>query len=130
MSGWEVPEEEITFRFMASGGPGGQHANRSNTKAEAVFVLDESATMPSGLRERVRSRLGDRVRVTVDDERSQARNKALAIERLRGRIAAAGRVEKSRRPTKPTRGSKRRRLDAKRRRGEVKRRRRPPGRDE
>lgn len=130
MTRWEVPEDEITFRFMASGGPGGQHANRSNTKAEAVFVLDDSETMPAGLRARVRERLGDRVRVTVDDERSQHRNKALALERLRGRIRAAGKVEKPRRATKPTRGSKRRRLDAKRRRGDVKRQRRPPSRDE
>ncbi|MEM9202912.1 MAG: alternative ribosome rescue aminoacyl-tRNA hydrolase ArfB [Actinomycetota bacterium] len=127
---WEVPESEIELRFVASGGPGGQHANRSNTKVDAVFRLDASTTMPDALRERVRSRLGDVVRVTVDDERSQLRNREIAIERLRGRVRNAGVVEKSRRATKPTRGSQRRRVDAKRRRSDVKRNRRRPSRDD
>ncbi len=128
--GWQVPENEIEFRFTASGGPGGQHANRSNTKVDAVFRLDESVTMPDGLRERVRARLGDVVRVTVDDERSQLRNRELAVERLRGRVRNAGVVEKARRATKPTRGSQKRRVEAKRRRGDVKRQRRRPGVDD
>ena len=128
--GWQVPENEIEFRFTASGGPGGQHANRSNTKVDAVFRLDESTTMPDGLRERVRARLGDVVRVTVDDERSQLRNRELAVERLRGRVRNAGVVEKARRATKPTRGSQKRRVEAKRRRGDVKRQRRRPGVDD
>ena len=128
--GWQVPENEIEFRFVASGGPGGQHANRSNTKVDAVFRLDASTTMPDALRERVRARLGDVVRVTVDDERSQLRNRELAVERLRGRVRNAGVVEKSRRPTKPTRGSQRRRVEAKRRRSDVKRNRRRPGADD
>ena len=128
--GWEVPEHEIELKFVASGGPGGQHANRSNTKVDAVFRLDESATMPAGLRERVRARLGDVVRVTVDDERSQLRNREIAIERLRGRVRNAGVVEKSRRPTKPTRGSQKRRVEAKRRRSDVKRNRRRPNADD
>ena len=118
--GWRVPEGEIDFRFVASGGPGGQHANRSNTKVDAVFRLDDSPTMPPALRERVRTKLGDVVRVTVDDERSQVRNREIALERLRGRIRNAGVVEKPRRATKPTRGSQRRRVEAKRRRGDVK----------
>lgn len=128
--GWQVPENEIEFRFTASGGPGGQHANRSNTKVDAVFRLDASTTMPAALRERVRERLGDAVRVTVDDERSQLRNRELAVERLRGRVRNAGVVEKSRRPTKPTRGSQRRRVEAKRRRSDVKRNRRRPASDD
>ncbi|MEM9467039.1 MAG: alternative ribosome rescue aminoacyl-tRNA hydrolase ArfB [Actinomycetota bacterium] len=128
--GWQVPEGEIEFRFTASGGPGGQHANRSNTKVDAVFRLDDSATMPDALRERVRARLGDVVRVTVDDERSQLRNRELAVERLRGRVRNAGVVEKTRRATKPTRGSQRRRVEGKRRRGEVKRNRQRPGSDD
>ncbi len=128
--GWQVPENEIEFRFTASGGPGGQHANRSNTKVDAVFRLDESTTMPDGLRERVRARLGDVVRVTVDDERSQLRNRELAVERLRGRVRNAGVVEKARRATKPTRGSQKRRVEAKRWRGDVKRQRRRPGVDD
>ena len=128
--GWQVPESEIEFRFTASGGPGGQHANRSNTKVDAVFRLDDSATMPAALRERVRSRLGDVVRVTVDDERSQLRNREIAVDRLRGRVRNAGVVEKPRRATKPTRGSQRRRVEGKRRRSEVKRNRRRPGADD
>ena len=128
--GWQVPENEIEFRFTASGGPGGQHANRSNTKVDAVFRLDDSATMPGALRERVRTRLGDVVRVTVDDERSQLRNREIAVERLRGRVRNAGVVEKTRRATKPTRGSQRRRVEGKRRRSEVKRNRRRPGADD
>ena len=128
--GWQVPENEIEFRFVASGGPGGQHANRSNTKVDAVFRLDESPTMPAGLRERVRAKLGDVVRVTVDDERSQTRNREIALERMRGRVRNAGVVEKPRRATKPTRGSQRRRVEAKRRRSDVKKARKRPGYDD
>ena len=128
--GWQVPENEIEFRLVASGGPGGQHANRSNTKVDAVFRLDESPTMPAGLRERVRAKLGDVVRVTVDDERSQTRNREIALERMRGRVRNAGVVEKPRRATKPTRGSQRRRVEAKRRRSDVKKGRKRPGYDD
>lgn len=130
MTGWTVPEEEVSFRFTASGGPGGQHANRSNTKVEAVFDLDASPTMPAGMRSRVRAKLGSVVRVTVDDERSQHRNRQIALRRLRERVEGASRVPRSRKATRPTRASGRRRLEDKRRRGEVKRqRRRPTGED-
>lgn len=127
---WEVPEHEVVFRYMASGGPGGQHANRSNTKVEAVFRIDESPSMPDFLKSRVAAKLGDVVRVTVDDERSQYRNRQLAVERIQERIDRAARVERPRRATKPTRGSQRRRLDAKRKRGDVKRQRRRPSADD
>ncbi len=131
MSGaWRVPEDEVEFRFVASGGPGGQHANRSNTKVEAVFRPGDSRTMPEGLRRRVMDKLGESVRVTVDDERSQHRNREIAMQRLQARIASAGHVPKNRRPTRPTRGSKKRRLEAKRRRGDVKRNRRSPRLDD
>ena len=129
-SGWKVPEDEVVFRYVASGGPGGQHANRSNTKVDAVFRLDESASMPRGLRERVGRKLGEVIRVTVDDERSQYRNRQLAMERIQERVDAAAHVERPRRATKPTRGSQRRRLDDKSRRGDVKRQRRRPGYDD
>jgi ribosome-associated protein len=129
-SRWTVPEGEVVFRFVASGGPGGQHANRSNTKVDAVFRLDDSTTMPTALRERVRVKLGDFIRVTVDDERSQNRNRRLAVERIQERIDRAGRVERPRRATKPTRGSQRRRLDTKRKRSDVKRQRKRPGHDD
>ena len=115
---------------MASGGPGGQHANRSNTKVEAVFRIDDSESMPDFLKERVMAKLGDVVRVTVDDERSQYRNRQLAVERLQERIDQAAHVERPRRATKPTRGSQRRRLDTKRKRGDVKRQRRRPAADD
>ena len=128
--GWEIPEAEIDFRFVASGGPGGQHANRSNTKVDATFNIAGSPSMPEGLRQRVMERLGQTVRATVDDERSQLRNRQIAIERLRGRVAAAGKVERPRRATKPTRGSKKRRVEAKRRRSDLKRGRQKPGRDD
>ncbi len=129
-AGWEIPEAEIVFRFVASGGPGGQHANRSNTKVDATFSVAESPSMPEGLRQRVMKKLGDTVRATVDDERSQLRNREIAIARLRGRVAAAGKIERPRRATKPTRGSKRRRVEEKRRRSDVKRGRQKPGRDD
>ncbi|MBT5140969.1 MAG: aminoacyl-tRNA hydrolase [Acidimicrobiaceae bacterium] len=128
--GWEIPEAEIDFRFVASGGPGGQHANRSNTKVDATFNIAGSPSMPEGLRQRVMERLGQTVRATVDDERSQLRNRQIAIERLRGRVAAAGKVERPRRATKPTRGSKKRRVEAKRQRSDLKRGRQKPGRDD
>ena len=129
-SRWAVPEAEVTFRYMASGGPGGQHANRSNTKVEAVFRLDESPSMPAFLKERVTAKLGDVIRVTVDDERSQFRNRQLAVERIQERVDRAAKVERPRRATKPTRGSQRRRLDAKRKRSDVKRQRRRPAADD
>ena len=129
-SRWMVPEDEVAFRFMASGGPGGQHANRSNTKVEAVFRLDDSLSMPTSLKSRVAAKLGDVIRVTVDDERSQYRNRQLAMERIQERIDQAGKVERKRRPTKPTRGSQRRRLASKRKRSDVKRQRRRPRDDD
>ena len=129
-SDWTVPEDEIELRFVASGGPGGQHANRSNTKVVAVFRLDESATMPAGLRTRVRAALGDVVRVTVDDERSQLRNREIAVARIRQRVRDAGTVQRTRRPTRPTRGSQRRRVEGKKRRGDLKKQRRRPSLDD
>jgi ribosome-associated protein len=118
---WSVPEREISFRFTPSGGPGGQHANRSNTRVEATFDVVSSAHMPESLRRRVIDRLGPVVRVVVDEERSQHRNREIAVARLRERVVEAGREPKRRRPTRPSLASRRRRLEAKRRRGEIKR---------
>jgi len=129
-SPWQVPEAEIEFRFTASGGPGGQHANRAMSKVDAVFRVVESTTMPEGLRRRVLERLGEVVRVSVSDERSQLRNREIAVRRLREKVASAGRVERSRRATRPTRGSQERRQNEKRRRGEIKRGRQRPGHDD
>jgi ribosome-associated protein len=127
---WSVPEREISLRFTPSGGPGGQHANRSSTRVEATFDVTASPDMPEALRRRVIDKLGPVVRVVVDEERSQYRNREIALERLRARVEEAGRVQRARRPTKATRSSKRRRVDAKRRRGDIKRwRRRPTSED-
>jgi len=129
-SRWVVPEDEIEMHFVASGGPGGQHANRSNTKVDAVFRPGESPTMPDFLRERVMAKLGPIVRVTVDDGRSQHRNRQLALERIRERVHRAGVVERKRRATRPTRGSQKRRVEGKKRRGDTKRLRRRPSADD
>lgn len=121
-----IPLSELEWRFTASGGPGGQHANRSNTKAEVRFDVVASPSLLDVHRERLLERLGPVVRVVADDERSQLRNRDLALERLRGRLAEALRVERTRRPTAPTRASQQRRLEAKKRRSDTKRARRPP----
>lgn len=125
-----VPRSEIQVSFSASGGPGGQHANRSNTRVELRFDVESSVAFSEAQRARVLERLGAEVRVVVDDERSQMRNRSLAEERLVARLQAALHVERPRKATRPTRGSQRRRMDAKSRRSEVKRQRRRPSRDE
>jgi ribosome-associated protein len=125
-----VPRSELQVSFAASGGPGGQHANRSNTRVDLRFDVGSSSAFSEAQRERILERLGSEVRVVVDDERSQARNRALAEERLVARLQSALHVERPRKQTKPTRSSKRRRMDAKSRRGEVKRQRRRPNPDE
>lgn len=122
-----IPLSELEWRFGPSGGPGGQHANRAHTRAEVRFDVVGSSALSDAQRERVRRRLGDVVVASADDERSQLRNRRLAVDRLRLRLAEALRVEPPRRPTRPSRGSVQRRLDAKRRQGQRKQdRRRPP----
>jgi ribosome-associated protein len=125
-----IPLDEIEWRFSPSGGPGGQHANRANTRAEARFDVVASPSLGPRQRARLRARLGDVVRVVADDERSQVRNRALALERLRSRLAEGLREERRRRPTKPTAASREERLAAKRRRSELKRGRGRPDRDD
>ncbi len=125
-TGLTIPSAELGERFMPSGGPGGQHANRSSTRVELRFNVAESAALTEAQRARLIDRLGEDVRVVVDEERSQLRNRDLARERLAGRIRNALVVEAPRRATRPTRGSKRRRLDAKRQRSELKQQRRRP----
>jgi ribosome-associated protein len=125
-----IPVSELAWRFTASGGPGGQHANTSNTRVEVRFDVARSPSLGPRQRARLLDRFGSEVRVVVSDERSQARNRALALERLAGRLAAALRVEPPRTATTPTRGSKVRRVEAKRRRGETKQLRRRVSSDE
>ena len=119
-----VPLSEIELRFSRSSGPGGQHAQRSETRVEAVFDVAASATLSDAQKRRVAHRAGPVVRAVAQDERSQWRNRELALERLAGALRAALRVERARRATAPTAESRERRLEAKRIRGEKKRLRR------
>lgn len=119
-----IPAHELVWTFGPSSGPGGQHANRAHTRAEVRFDVTTSTALSQYQRERIVQRLGEVVLVSVDDERSQLRNRQLARERLRARISGALRVEKSRRATRPTRASVERRLEAKRRTADRKRQRR------
>lgn len=125
-----IPRSELQVTFSPSGGPGGQHANRSHTRVELRFDVAASRSLDPGARQRLLDRLGTEVRIVVDDERSQVRNRALAEQRLAERLRGALRVPRTRRPTRPTRASKGRRLAAKSRRSETKRLRRRPGRDD
>jgi ribosome-associated protein len=118
--------DELDWRVSRSGGPGGQHANTSDTRVEVRFSVADSESLGPRQRARLLERLGPVVRATAADSRSQARNRELALERLRARLAEGLRVERKRRPTAPTRASKQARLDAKRRRSVRKRERRPP----
>jgi ribosome-associated protein len=120
----QLPESEIELRTSRSSGPGGQHAQKSETRVEAVFDVGSSTALTDTQKRRVVSRTGPVLRAIAQDERSQARNKELAVERLVAQLQAALRVERKRVPTKPTEASRRRRLDEKKRRGDVKRLRR------
>jgi ribosome-associated protein len=128
--GTAIPLSEIELRASRSSGPGGQHANVTASRVEASFDVEGSRALSDEQKRRVRARCGPVVRATAQDTRSQARNRELALERLRSRLSAALTVQRPRRATKPTAASRRRRVDAKRRRGELKRARRPPGPDE
>lgn len=125
-AGVVLPAAELRWRFTPSGGPGGQHANRAHTRVELSVDLAGSPSLPDHVRDRLVTRLGDEVRVVVDEERSQARNRALARARLAERLAGALVVPRSRRPTRPSRAAERRRVEAKRRRGRLKQERRQP----
>lgn len=110
-----IPAAELSWRFGPSGGPGGQHANTANTRAELVFEIAESAALSARQRDVLQNEFGPRLRIVVDEARSQTRNRQVAIERLKTRLAAALVPKPQRRPTKPTRGANRRRLEAKKR---------------
>lgn len=125
-----VPRSELDVSFSTSGGPGGQHANRNATRVELRLDLEQSVAFSSSQRERVIARFGPEIRVSADEERSQLRNRSLAEEKLVARLRSALHVERPRRPTRPTKGSQRRRVESKKRRGETKRRRRRPTRDD
>ncbi|MDX6636392.1 MAG: ribosome-associated protein [Solirubrobacterales bacterium] len=121
-----LPLHEIEVRASRSSGPGGQHANVTASRVEAVFAVEESATLSDWQRARLRERLGPVVTAVAQDARGQARNRALALERLAARLARALEVPRVRRPTKPTKASRTRRLEAKRRASSRKRERGRP----
>mgnify|MGYP002633695909 FL=1 len=125
-----IPQYELQETFSASGGPGGQHANKAATRVELTLDVTTSSAFNESERQRVIDKLGEVVRVVVDDERSQLRNRTLAAERMAAKLRGALHVQRRRRATKPTRGSQRRRLQAKSERSEVKQQRRRPSRDE
>jgi ribosome-associated protein len=122
-----LPLAEVRFRTSRSSGPGGQHAQKSETRVEALFDVESSAALTDTQKRRVVSRLGPVVRAIAQDERSQLRNRELALERVVEQLRAALRVERKRVPTKPSAASRERRLEQKRRRSETKRLRREPG---
>jgi ribosome-associated protein len=124
-----IPLDEIQLRASRSSGPGGQHANVTASRIEAVFDVDASEALSDGQRDLLRRRLGERVTAVAQDARSQARNRELALERLREKLAAGLRRPKPRRPTKPSRAARERRLQEKRRTSQRKRERRPPADD-
>jgi ribosome-associated protein len=119
-----LPLGEVELRFSRSSGPGGQHAQKSETRVEAVFDVEASAALTDAQKRRVLGRAGPTLRAVAQDERSQSRNRELAIERLVEQLRQALRVERKRVPTQPTAAARERRLEQKRRRSKVKRLRR------
>jgi len=124
-----VPLTEVELRTSRSSGPGGQHANVTASRVEAVFDVHASEALNAAQKARVAARLGPRVTAAAQDTRSQLRNRELALERLAHRLAAALEVRRPRTATRPTAASKRRRLEGKRRRSDVKRARKRPSED-
>ena len=116
----ESIRSEVAFRFSRSSGPGGQHAQKSSTRAEALFDVEESAALTPAEKRRVLAKLGPVVRSAAQDERSQLRNRELATERVIEQLREATKVRRKRTATKPTKASKERRLDEKKRRGKTK----------
>ena len=121
-----VPRSEIELRFSRSSGPGGQHAQKSESRVEAVFDVAASSALTERQKQRVLERTGPVLRAVAQDERSQWRNRQLATERLVEQLRHALRVERTRVPTRPTAAARERRLQEKKRRSDIKRLRREP----
>ena len=121
-----IPLDEIELRYSRSSGPGGQHAQKTETRVEALFDVEASQTLSEGQKERIKRRTGPVVRALAQDERSRLRNQELALERLAAAIRSALHVPRKRRPTTPGTAARERRLEQKRRRAQTKRLRRPP----
>jgi ribosome-associated protein len=124
-----VPLAEVRLNASRSSGPGGQHANVTASRIEAVFEVESSAALDEEQKRRITARLGPVVRATAQDTRSQTRNRELALERLRARLESALVVRRPRTATKPTRSSRRKRIEGKRHRGKLKSLRQRPPRD-
>ncbi|MGQ0824970.1 MAG: alternative ribosome rescue aminoacyl-tRNA hydrolase ArfB [Actinomycetota bacterium] len=125
-----IPLDELEWRFSASGGPGGQHANTSNTRAEVRFDIESSPSLGPRQRARLLERLGPVARAGASERRSQLQNRELALDRLRDRLAQALRVDRPRVTTRPSNASVQQRLSSKRRRGDIKQRRQRPRPDD
>jgi len=121
-----LPLAEVELQVSRSSGPGGQHAQKSETRVVAVFDVEASAALSEAQKRRVTARAGPVLRAVAQDERSRTRNRELALERLVGQLREALRVERKRVATKPSAAARERRLQEKKRRGETKRLRRPP----
>ena len=128
-AGVEVPLGEVLLRASRSSGPGGQHANVTASRVEAIFDVNASQALSPEQKARIGGRLGSRVTAVAQDTRSQHRNRELALERLARRLAGALKVSRPRTKTRPTRASQKRRIEGKKRRGEIKRARRRPDLD-
>ncbi len=124
--GVEIPLAEIELRASRSSGPGGQHANVTDSRIEAVFDVTRSATLDDQAKRRLERRLGPRVSAVAQDARGQARNRELALRRLREKLAAGLREPKRRRATRPSKASRRRRVESKKKRSQTKAMRRRP----
>ena len=127
--GLALPLSEIELRTSRSSGPGGQHANVTASRVEAVFDVAASESLSPEQRSRISAKLGPRVTASAQDTRSQHRNRELALERLASRLAHALEVRRPRTKTRPTRASQKRRVEGKKRRGDIKRARRRPDLD-
>jgi ribosome-associated protein len=121
-----LPRSEVAYRYSRSSGPGGQHAQKSDTRVEATFDVEASSALSDAQKRRVVAKAGPVLRAVAQDERSQWRNRELATERLVDALRRALKVERRRRPTKPSKAAVERRLESKRRRAATKRMRRPP----
>lgn len=121
-----LPRREIALRFSRSSGPGGQHANTSETRVEAILDVEASSALTDSQKRRVLAKTGPTIRAVAQDERSQLRNRELAVQRVVEQLRAALHVERKRVPTRPSKAARERRIDSKKRRGETKRLRRPP----
>jgi len=121
-----LPRGEIELRFSRSSGPGGQHANTSETRVEAILDVEGSSALTDAQKRRVLAKVGPTLHAVAQDERSQWRNRELAVERLVERLREALKVERRRVATKPSKAARERRLESKKRRSQTKKLRRPP----